>query len=454
MKFLHLSDVHLGHRQYNLAQRSQDMYQSFLDTINEGIQQSVDFVVLSGDLFHHKNVTAQTLNHAEYGLILFKKQDIPTVLIQGNHDAKLYKQDMTWLEYLHRKQTCVLLQADITESNLSFQPYEMENPGSHAGFIDIGNVRIFGLQYSGQRTSERLRLIPQAIQEVNDTYGKKQWTLLLGHFGIEGHIPGITGGICMEDLTPLRSTIDYLALGHLHKQYTEQNWIFNPGSLEAHNTREATWDLGYYITDLTGEKSIQATHHPSKRRPFYKIEFSVGRFQSKERLMHGFKRKLGIEQQYLEKVLQEPQYLDQGNRRQPVIDLRLRGQLQFSRSLLDLDELIQLIEEATNALKVQPSDATESIESGEIINEIEGGREAIYDEDGQVNRGRLEQAVYQMKAGEDARFSPQKHNIAILLTELKNELLANEPPEDIASTIQKKRKELFPKDDEIKEEST
>ncbi len=454
LKFLHFSDVHLGHRQYNLSLRRKDMYYSFLSTIKTGIEEQVDFVLLCGDLFHHKNVTAQTLSNAEQGLQQFLTHQIPVVLIQGNHDAKLYKQDMTWLEYLHRKKTAILLQADVTDSSLSFKQYDQQHPSSHAGFIDINNTRIFGLQYSGQQTSDRLQQIPDAIQQVNDEFGKATWTILMGHFGVEGHIPGITGGVSEETLSPLRKVVDYVSLGHLHKQYSENNWIFNPGSLEAHDTREATWDLGYYLTTMSKEKGVHAVHHLSKRRPFYKIVFSVDRFHSKEELLHGFKRKLSVEESSVQEMQQESYFQDEQGVRQPIIDLRLKGQLHFSRSLLDIDELLQLVEQAMHAVKVQPSDATESLETKEILRSIEGGRDAIFDEDGHVNQDRLEQAVFTMKAGEDDRFNHEKKQVAQILVSLKTELLTGENPEDVAKTLQKKRRQFFPTEEEQKEEAT
>ncbi|MDG6218005.1 MAG: DNA repair exonuclease [Candidatus Thermoplasmatota archaeon] len=451
MKFLHFSDVHLGHRQYNMSLRRSDMYYSFLATIEEGINEYVDAVLLCGDLFHHKNVTAETLSQAEQGLQKFSTQNIPVLFIQGNHDAKLYKEDMTWLEYLHRRKTGILLQADVLESTISFKDYDESHLGSHAGFVDIGNVRIFGLQYSGQRIIERLEQIPSAIEKVNKEYGSADCTILMGHFGVEGHIPGITGGVPEEILHSISQSIDYLALGHLHKRYSENNWVFNPGSLEAHDTREATWDLGYYASEISKEKGIHTTHHYSKRRPFYKIVFSVDRFHSKEELIQGFKRKLSVEQAYLREEQQQSHFQDETGIRQPIIDLRLKGQLHFSRSLLNIEELIELVLEATNAVKVQPSDATESLEAKAILTAIEGGRDVIFDDDGHVNRERLEQAVFTMKTGEDVRYKSEKHHVAKVLLALKSELLAGENIEDVAETLQKKRKEFFPTEDERKE---
>jgi len=426
------------------------MQYSFLSTIEKGIQHHVDAVLLCGDLFHHKNVTAQTLSNAENGLKLLSNHNIPIVFIQGNHDAKLYKQDMTWLEYLHRKKRGILLQANTTENSLSFEPYSKENTGSHAGFFDMDNVRIFGLQYSGQRTIDRLQQLPNVIQKVNEEFKKPDFTILMGHFGVEGHIPGITGGVPEEVLYQLTDCIDYLALGHLHKNYSENNWVFNPGSLEAHDTREATWDLGYYITNFSKENGVEANHFFSKRRPFHKIVFSVDRYDSKEALLHGFNRKLGVEKTTVEELQNQPHFQDEKGIRKPLIDLRLKGQLRFSRSLLNIEELIDFVEKQLDAVKVQPSDATESLESRVILSEIEGGRDAIFDEDGHVNRDLLEQVVFSIKAGEDDRFSSQKQHVSNILVGLKKELLAGENPEDIAATIQKKRKQLFPTEQEEK----
>jgi DNA repair protein SbcD/Mre11 len=435
-----------------MALRQKDMQYSFQHTISEGIRHKVGVVLLCGDLFHHKNVTAETLTIAEQGLNQFSRYNIPVALIQGNHDAKLYKQDMTWLEYLHRKKTGILLQADILENELLFNKYDKEKISSHAGFVDVNNTRIFGLQYSGQRTIERLRQIPLAIQQVNDEFGTKDFTILMGHFGVEGHIPGITGGVSEEILNLLRDTVDYLALGHLHKHYSENDWVFNPGSLEAHDTREATWDLGYYITTLSKEKGVHVSHFLSKRRPFYKIIFSVDRFHSKEGLLQGFNRKLAVEQSTIHELQDQPQFQDETGRRQPIIDLRLKGQLHFSRSLLNIEELIEVVEQNIGAIKVQPSDATESLETKAILSEIEGGREAIIDEEGHVNRSRLEQAVFTMKAGDDERYSQQKRTVSELLIALKTELLAGENPEDVALTLQKNRRQLFPTSEEQMEE--
>lgn len=442
-KFMHFSDAHIGHRQYNMKKRRDDMYMSFRTTIKNGIEENIDFAIFAGDLFHHKKVNARALRDAEKGLKQLEKNDIPAVVIQGNHDSKLYKEDLTWLEYLHSKGTIILLQGDFVNDGPIFEKHDYDNPGKYSGFVDIGGIRIFGLQYSGQRTSERLKMIPDEIKRVKKRFGEPNFTIFMGHFGIEGNIPGMSGGIPYNDLVPLEEVVDYVALGHLHKNYNHGDWIFNPGSLEAHNTREARWDLGYYLNKIDDDYNFESNHFLSKRRPFYKIEFSVEGYQNKFELLEAFKNKIDDELVGLKRYQEKSHHKKRGEKRDPVIDLRLKGLLQFDRPAFSIDDLMEIVKDKTSAVKVQPNDSTESIQTKDVLEEIEGGREEIFDEDGQLNRQKLENAVFKMKIEEDSRYRQMKDEVSKVFMSVKNELESNEPPESIAKGLQKRRREIF-----------
>ena len=51
MKFAHLADTHLGYRQFGLLEREKDFYEVFDKIIDKIIEEKVDFVIHSGDLF-------------------------------------------------------------------------------------------------------------------------------------------------------------------------------------------------------------------------------------------------------------------------------------------------------------------------------------------------------------------------------------------------------------------
>ena len=47
---MHLADLHLGKRQYNIEERYNDYFRAFKWILSEAIQQNLDFILVSGDL--------------------------------------------------------------------------------------------------------------------------------------------------------------------------------------------------------------------------------------------------------------------------------------------------------------------------------------------------------------------------------------------------------------------
>ncbi len=62
IKFLHISDVHLGCRRYNLEERTKDFFRSWYDVIeNHALANEVDFVLIAGDFFDRRQIDPQTM---------------------------------------------------------------------------------------------------------------------------------------------------------------------------------------------------------------------------------------------------------------------------------------------------------------------------------------------------------------------------------------------------------
>ena len=98
IKFLHLSDVHLGCRRYNLEERTKDFFHSWHDVIvRHALPNRVDFVLIAGDFFDRRNIDPQTMNHALAGLQLLKDAGVPVVAIEGNHDRRDAVSDYSWM---------------------------------------------------------------------------------------------------------------------------------------------------------------------------------------------------------------------------------------------------------------------------------------------------------------------------------------------------------------------
>lgn len=441
--FAHFSDAHLGHRQYGSKKRRDDMFMTYNTTIREVLDKDVDFVVFSGDLFHKKSVNARALSDVEIGLNKLKRENVPFVAIQGNHQISHYKLDLSWLEYLHKKEKLVFLEADFDGSGPIFEKHDFEDPRTSSGFVDFGNIRVFGLQYLGRQTSNYFPKVAEGIKQANNEFDEPDFTILLGHFGIEGHIPGMGGGISFEELEPLEELVDYLGLGHLHKEYSHGEWVFNPGSLEAHDTRQAQWNHGYYVVDVENNGK-EVEFNKSKRRPFFRIDFSVGEYETPEELKEGFEQGMKEKVEDLRQIQKKNHYKRNGDVRFPVIDLRLEGLLQFSRTQLDADAIHTIAESIMDAVYVNLTDATESKEISGIVKDLEESGESVKNKDGQIDREKLEGAVFRKIVGKDSRYNDETEDVADVLNMVKKEVLSAEDSEKVAETIKKSRRELFP----------
>ena len=58
-------------------------------------------------------------------------------------------------------------------------------------------------------------------------------------------------GVNLEDIQPLRHRVDYLALGHFHKQFILEDWIYNPGSPEAVCSIDNSFKRGVFLVEIS-----------------------------------------------------------------------------------------------------------------------------------------------------------------------------------------------------------
>lgn len=457
MNLGHLADIHLGHRQYGLNQREDDMTSTFKATLQLIIQDDPDAILLPGDLFHSRNLRPKVLEAAEKGLGVVP-DDVPVLVSRGNHDENLTPRDVTWLNYLHRREHIILLEADLENDPkvAKCEPYDLDEPGEDAGFYDIetdtGTVRVFGLQWRGARTDTALEKVAKGIQETAGEHGQPDYTILLSHFGIEDEVPALGGNVTHAELRDVREVVDYLALGHIHKRYDANGWIYNPGSPEAHATSEARndWDHGYYSIDLSqaddkydgpGRLVHDVDHNHSRRRPFYTIEFNVTPYDSAGELETAFLDCIEDGQESLQSYLDGEEFLWGSDRREPMIDLRFEGTLQFDRGNFRVDELADRAETVCDALYVQTNTSrVTTAEIQELLAELDDDEVFV---DGRLQTAALEQRVFETIATE-SEYSDHADAVATLLGDAHRMAQDGESIDDIADVVSKSRRELFP----------
>ncbi len=340
VRFLHIADVHLGYDRYDSKTRTQDFFFAFYDALQRyAVNKAVDFVLIAGDLFEHRTIQPATLNQAQRCLALLKDAGIPVIAIEGNHDNRPYGTKTNWLRYLADWEQVILLEpGDGTSGEAMYQPWTPST--RRGGYVDLPcGVRVLGSAWYGATAPIAIEKIAGAIADLpKDDIPH----ILLFHHGLEGQIARYAGALRYTDLLPLKEAgINYLALGHIHKNYAVDGWVFNPGSVEANSVEESTYTRGVYLVEIDGDGTI----HPDlqtdyRQRPIIRLSLDIKGDEGLEEIEQGAIATV-------EKAIQSGSLQPDTS---PIVELRIRGQLGFERLDLDIRKLQQQLQDMSNAL--------------------------------------------------------------------------------------------------------
>ncbi|MBD2020368.1 metallophosphoesterase [Leptolyngbya sp. FACHB-36] len=338
-RFLHLADVHLGFDRYDSKARTKDFYLAFQDALEKyAIAEQVDFVVIAGDLFEHRTIQPAILNQAKLCLQQLNEVGIPTIAIEGNHDNRPYGTKTSWLRYLADWYGLILLEpGDTALGEALYAPWDWET--QRGGYIDLDcGVRVLGSQWYGASAPKAIVTLADAIQSLPSGPAH---TVMLFHHGMEGQIARYQGALSYNDLLPLKQAgVDYLALGHIHKNYAEQGWIFNPGSIEANSVEESRYDRGVYLVDLDSTGIHAELKQDYHQRPTIRLNLKARGEESID----------GLETAAVAMVQQAMQSGKLDPAQEPIVELRIDGQVGFDRLDLDTRQLQQDLKTLSNAL--------------------------------------------------------------------------------------------------------
>ncbi len=339
-RFLHIADIHLGFDRYDTPERTKDFFRA-LQTVLErhAIQASVDFVLIAGDLFEHRNIKPATLNQAQVCLQALQRANIPVLAIEGNHDNRPYSTPTSWLKYLSEWGLLMLLEPHNGSGD---EPLLTAwNPQTRTGsYVDLDcGVRVIGSNWYGATAPRAIERLAEGIAALPS--GPPQ-CILMFHHGLEGEIARYAGALRYSDLLPLKQAgVDYLALGHIHKHYSAEGWVFNPGSLEANNVEEAGYQRGACLVEMTPAGIQVRLQTDYFQRPILRLELGARGQESPEE----------IRQAAIARVTEARATLAEGTVA-PIIELKITGQVGFDRLELDTRSLQSELQERSGALLV------------------------------------------------------------------------------------------------------
>ena len=199
MRFIHTGDIHLGAAPDSLMPWSQErrieIRDRFYKLLEEAAGDKTDLLLIAGDLFHRQPLKKE-LREVNYRFS--KMPGTQIVLIAGNHDyigEKSFYQDFEWAP------------------NVSFFRK------NHLSYIYLKklNTIIYGMSYDREQIQSPLYDSLHLMRRFADgsPVPKETIHILLAHGGDSLHIP-------IDKNALRRAGFDYVALGHLHKPWMDE----------------------------------------------------------------------------------------------------------------------------------------------------------------------------------------------------------------------------------------
>ena len=234
MKFAHLADTHLGYRQFGLYEREKDFYEVFEKITDKIIEEKVDFVIHSGDLFDNSRPSPLALLTFQKCLIKLKNANIPVYAIAGNHDSVLRKGAIP-PQVLFKKFGLKV----ISPINTNYM---------------YKDVFIAGLPYY---SSSQYKNLKNTLSDLSKKAANHEKSILVLHQGIDKYF-----NLQYElEIGDVPDNFTYYAMGHLHNFINDdfgEGKLVYPGSSEVWKTSELEDyrknGKGFVIVDLDGKK--------------------------------------------------------------------------------------------------------------------------------------------------------------------------------------------------------
>ena len=250
MKFLHLSDLHLGRSllDYDLIED-----QSYIldQIISLAVSRHVDAVLVAGDIYDRAIPSEAAVNLFDNFLCRLAKEDIAVFIISGNHDSD---DRLNFGSSLFTSNRIYI--ASGYQGSLYHQTLEDSWGPVHfylLPFVKASTVRHY-------LTETKIESYDQAVRAVIDRadIDPKERNVILSHqfvTGIQGQGPQLSGsegnavlnvGLVEEIGYDCYDPFDYVALGHIH----------SPQRVGRDQVRYSGSPLKYSLSESGSDKSV------------------------------------------------------------------------------------------------------------------------------------------------------------------------------------------------------
>ena len=230
-KFIHCADLHLGSSFTGLTSNDAELGERMRRSVFEALdaiiskakEESVDFVIFSGDIFDSSNETPLTRSRFADALAEIK---VPCFISFGNHDYK-----RRW------------------EKSIPFPKNAFVFPENVVRVKFVKNKKvaavISGASFSSKHTSEDLT---SGVNPSPDAFN-----IAVFHCNLDAASQDDVYAPCKLS-SLLSKKVDYWALGHIHKRevVNKDPYVVYPGNTQGRNHKESD-EKGAYLVTVTDD---------------------------------------------------------------------------------------------------------------------------------------------------------------------------------------------------------
>ncbi len=314
IKFIHLSDIHIGlqtHGKINPATgkntRLEDIVKSLDFVFDYALKESVDLVLIAGDIFHRENPhPTEEIEFARRVVNLVEESRTKVVMVLGNHDYPSAGGKASAVE--------IFPALDIEGVTI------VRKPGLHTLDTENGQVQIACLPWAGRSglvsKDEYKSLSTQEIQieiekrliaiirDLSSKTDNSNPAIFLGHLSVRNaklsgtEIDTITISDPIVPVSELNNgAFNYVALGHIHRFQNLNKDDFPPivysGSIERIDFTEEKEKKGFVIGEIVeSEEGWKCEYEfiETPARKFLTIEIDGSDLESDLNLEKRFKK--------------------------------------------------------------------------------------------------------------------------------------------------------------------
>ncbi len=250
MKFIHCADLHLDSSINALSSekaklRKEELLRTFERMVDYALENSVTAIIIAGDMFDVKKVSAKTKGRIIHKIEMAQSLDF--LYLSGNHDE------------------------DNFISDLEYVPQNLKIFSSEWKEFRYGTVNVSGVVINEQNSKLIYDKLDLLENDIN---------IVVMHGQVAGYVSSDGAEIISIPLLKNKH-IDYLALGHYHsfevKRIDERGVFCYSGCLEGRGFDE-TGDKGFVLIDVN--ERIEYTFVPFAKRTLKEIEFNVSNYNS------------------------------------------------------------------------------------------------------------------------------------------------------------------------------